>query len=324
MNISDRDDKFLSAFDAAIANYIRSRREKVPVFVRKYFSFKGALQLNKHAFGADLYKVPLNVAWSLPYLSMKTSSALLKRLGMIKISRRIDSIPSGFETRVQQEINWLIFTDLLELPYSQKGRTSTKDALLCEILNQPQITAMFAEELAGIYSKSKNPGYRAALEKNLVEYGKSRTAAADIAGNIIALSAGAAAFGQTTPGSLTAGSMLASFIAHQIAVANFALGSTLGGFYYAVFPAAASTGLVVASTGAVVMALSVLTSFSGVVTDPVQARLGIHKRRLFRLIDSLEGQLRGNGQARLKVRDQYYARIFDLLDLLKRAARTFV
>ena len=138
MNLSDRRDEFLPAFDAAITNYIRSRKEKVPAFVRKYFSFKGALQLNKHALGADLYKVPLNVAWSLPYLGMKTSSALLKRLGMIKIPRRIDSIPSGFETRVQQEINWLIFTDLLELPYSQKGRTSTKDALLGEILNQPQ------------------------------------------------------------------------------------------------------------------------------------------------------------------------------------------
>jgi hypothetical protein len=324
MNISDKEDKFLPAFDAAITNYIRSRREKVPAFVGKYFSFKGALRINKHALGADLYKVPLNVAWSVPYLGMKTTSALLKRLGLIKISRRIGGIPSGFETRVQREINWLIFTDLLELPYSQKGRTSTKDALLREILNQPQITAMFADELAGIHSKSKNPGYRAALEKNLVEYGKSRTAAADIAGNIIALSAGAAAFGQTTPGSLTAGSMLAAYIAHQIAVANFVLGPTLGGLYYSVFPAAASTGLIVASTGGVVAALAVLTSFSGIVTDPVQAKLGIHKRRLIRLIDSLEGQLRGNDQTRLKIRDQYYARIFDLLDLLKRAARTFV
>jgi len=115
MDILDRGDKFLPAYDAAIANYIRSRKEKVPPFVRKYFSFKGALGLNKHAFGADLYKVPLNVAWSVPFLGIKTSSALLKRLGMINIPRRIDNIPPGFETRVQKEINWLIFTDLLDL-----------------------------------------------------------------------------------------------------------------------------------------------------------------------------------------------------------------
>lgn len=165
---------------------------------------------------------------------------------------------------------------------------------------------------------------KAALEKNLIEYSKSRTAAADLAGNIIALSAGVAGVGKMTPGSLTAGNALAGVIAHQIAVSNFILGPTLGAFYYTVFPAAASTGLIVASTGAVVMGLSVLTSFSGIVTDPVQSGLGIHKRRLLRLINSLEEQLRGNHKSRLKIRDQYYARVFDLLDLIKKASQTFV
>lgn len=324
MKAKDTDEGSQLAFDRAIANYIRSRKERVPEFIRKYFSFRGALHLNKKAFGADLYKVPLNVAWSVPYLSLKVSSALLKKLGLDKIPSRIDGIPPGIETRVQKEINWLIFTDLLELPYSQKGRTSHKDALLAEILDQPAIASLFTNELARIYSKSKNPRYKAALEKNLTEYSKSRTAAADLAGNIIALSTGVAAFGQITPGSLTAGNTLAAVLAHQIAVSNFILGPTLGGFYYTVFPAAASTGLLVASTGAVVMALAVLTSFSGIVTDPVQSRLGIHKRRLLRLIDSLEGQLRGNDESRLKIRDQYYARLFDLLDLLRRASRTII
>jgi hypothetical protein len=188
MKAKDTDEDSQLAFDRAIGSYIRSRKEKVPAFVAKYFSFKGALQLNKKAFGADLYKVPLNVTWSIPYLGLKVSSA----------------------------------------------------------------------------------------------------------------------------------------IAHQIAVSNFILGPTVGGFYYTVFPAAASTTLIAASTGAVVMALAVLTSFSGIVMDPVQSRLGVHKRRLLRLIDSLEGQLRGNDNSRLKMRDQYYARIFDLLDLLKKASRTFI
>ena len=237
MKAQDTDEERRLAFDRAIAAYIRSRKEKVPAFVARYFSFKGALQLNKKAFGADLCKVPLNVAWSVPYLGMKVS---------------------------------------------------------------------------------------AALEKNLVEYAKSRTAAADLAGNIITLSTGVAAFGQVTPGALTAGNTLAAVIANQIAVSNFLLGPTLGGFYYTVFPAAASTTLIAASTGALVMALAVLTSFSGIVTDPVQSRLGIHKRRLLRLIDSLDGQLRGDDESRLKIRAQYYARVFDLLDLLRRASRTLI
>ena len=116
MKAKDTDEGSQLAFDRAIANYIRSRKERVPEFIRKYFSFRGALHLNKKAFGADLYKVPLNVAWSVPYLSLKVSSALLKKLGLDKIPSRIDGIPPGIETRVQKEINWLIFTDLLELP----------------------------------------------------------------------------------------------------------------------------------------------------------------------------------------------------------------
>ncbi len=311
------------AFEKAVADYIQSRRRRVPEFVRKHFSFKGTLRINKKAFGEDLYKAPLNVAWTVPYLGLWASSPLLRKLRLGKLSDRIEALPPGFETRVQKEIIWLIYTELLELPCSQQGRVSHADALLAELLKQPEIASLLAGELGEIRSKSGNPGYRAALEKNLVEYSKSRTAAADLAGNIISLSAGFAAFGQTTPGALTAGGALANLIANQIAVSNFVLGPAVGGLYYSVFPAAASAGLAAATTGATIVALAALTSFSGIVADPLQARLGIHRRRLTKIIDCLEDRLNGNDESRLKIRDQYYARVFDLFDLLERAARTF-
>jgi hypothetical protein len=71
-------------------------------------------------------------------------------------------------------------------------------------------------------------------------------------------------------------------------------------------------------------ALAILTSFSGVVTDPIQHKLRLHQRRLFRFIDSLDRELRGKGDSKFHIRDQYVARIFDLLDLIKRAAKTFI
>ncbi len=318
-----RKEDILPAFDEAVTNYIRSRRERVPEFVNHYFSFRGALRLNQKAFGTDLYKVPLNVAWSIPYFGLRASASVLRKIKLDKISNRIDTIPPGFETRVQKEIKWLIFTELLELPYSRPGRTSFKDALLIEILDQPHISSLLANEFSIIHTHAKKPGYREFLEKNLAEYASSRTAAADLAGSIISLSAGVAAFGKMTPGALTAGSPLAAAIAHEAAVSNFILGPTLGGIYYTLFPAAASTGLVAVSTGAVVLGLAVLTSFSGIITDPVQSMLGIHQRRLYKLIDCLERQLKGKGKSQLKLRDQYFARVFDLFDLLKRAAQGF-
>ena len=312
------------AVERAIGVYITSRTEKVPDFVKEHFSFKGAVRLNRKAFGSDLYKVPLNVAWAIPYLTLRGSSSLLKRIGLEKFPSQVERLPVGFETKVQKEINWLIFTELLEIPYTQGKRKSEKDALLEEILNQPEISSLFIGELSKIYSKSKDPRFRPALEKNLMEYSRTRTAASELAGNIISLSAGASVFGKMTPGALTVGGGLAAAIAQQTAISNFILGPTVGSLYYAVFPASASMGLVIASTGAVMAALATLTSFSGVITDPIQYKLGLHQKRLNKLIACLDRELRGLGDSKLKIRDQYVARVFDLADLFKKAARTFV
>ena len=323
-NPQDENQKTGLAVDRAISNYIRSRKEKVPKFSKKFFSFKGSLKVNKRAFGSDLYKAPVNILWALPFIGAKASSSLLKKMGFKKIPAHLERLPVGFETKVQQEINWVIFTELLELPYAQGDRKSFKDALFAEILNQPEISSLFSGDLFKIYLKSKNPKFRAALEENLIEYSKSRTAAADLAGNIITISAGATMFSKLTPGVLTTGGAVASAIAQQAAISNFMFGPTLGGLYYSLFPASASMGLVIASTGSLMAALAILTSFSGIITDPIQNKLGIHQRRLFKFVDSVDRELRGKGDSKFHIRDQYVARIFDLLDLIKRAAKTFV
>jgi len=162
------------------------------------------------------------------------------------------------------------------------------------------------------------------LEQNLLEYSKSRIAAADLAGNIITISAGVTMFKKLTPGAVTAGGAVASAIAQQTAISNFIFGPTLGSVYYGLFPASASMGLIIASTGSLMAALAVLTSFSGIVTDPIQYKMGIHQRRLLKFIDSLDKALRGEDGSKFHIKDQYVARIFDLLDLLKKAAQTFV
>jgi hypothetical protein len=67
-----------------------------------------------------------------------------------------------------------------------------------------------------------------------------------------------------------------------------------------------------------------ISPFSGIVTDPIQTKLGLHQRRLNKLIDSLDKELRGFGDSKFKIKDQYLARVFDLLDLIRTAARTLV
>ena len=313
-----------TAVDKAIQKYVDSRKDRISGFVKEHFSFPGALVLNRKAIGSDLYKAPLNMIWLPPYTVLKASSALLKKVGFQRVSSRIENMPMGFTTDVQKEVTWLIFTGLLEIPYVQGKRKSNKDALLQIILDQPKISSFLAIALSRIYSKSRDPEFRFVLEKNLSEYSKSRTAAADLAGSLISLSAGATMFHQMTPGALSTGGALAAAIAQQTAISNFVLGPTLGSLYYGVFPASASVTLLTVSTGTVLAALAVTSSFSGIITDPIQYRLEIHERRLNRLIDSIEKALKGVDNEGFKIRDHYVVRIFDLFDLIMKAARTAV
>ncbi len=310
------------AINRAIDKYIESRREKIPEFVNKHFSVKGALKLHKKAFGADLYKGPLNISWSVPYTVLKATSAVLKKTGSKKLPTFVEKLPRGFQTNVQKEVKWLIYTKLLELPYADGKQKSDQDALLAEIFHQPEIASLLIEQLSVINQKSSDPKFRSRLEENLWEYASSRTAAADLAGTIITLSVGATLFKQMTPGAMATGTAIATAIAQHAAVSNFVLGSTLGSLWYGIFPVSASMGLIAATTGAIMAAMSLVTSFAGIITDPLQSRLGIHQRRLEKFMDCIEKELKGKGDSKFQIKDLYVARVFDILDVLKTAAAT--
>lgn len=305
------------AFDRAVDRYIESRLDRVDDFVKRHFSFRGALKLHRKALGKDLYQGPLNIFWAAPYTATKAMAAVLRKCGVSRVSRYVDKLPRGFETNVQKEISWLIYTELLEIPYAQGQRRSTKDALLEYILDQPAVAAAMMKQLATIASRSSEPHFRQRLEQNLMEYGSSRTAASELAGSIVTLAAGAALFKKMTPGAMATGATIATALAHQAAVSHFFLGPTLGAIYYSIFPVTVSAGLLVATTGAVMAALSLVTSFAGIIIDPLQARLGWHQQRLKKFIRSLHRELTGTGDSRLELKTQYVARVFDILDLLK-------
>jgi len=69
------------------------------------------------------------------------------------------------------------------------------------------------------------------------------------------------------------------------------------------------------SSGALAVLGALFAAFSGIVTDPLQRLAGLHRRRLLRLIDTLEGAPCGDSPAGFPMRDHYVARLLDLLDL---------
>lgn len=312
------------AYDRAIRNYILSRKQKIPGFVKTNFSFSGAAKINRKALGWDIIKAPLNLAWQIPNITIKSISPIFNKIGLKKIDDYAKKIPNGIKTAVQDEIDRLIIIELLELPYKNNKIISKSDTLLSEILNQPEIKHLFQTQLDLIYSKFKQEGFRQALEKRLQDYSVSRIAISELAGNVISLASGASMMGKVTPGGISFGAGLAAAITQQSAINNFFLGPAIGGIYYGIFPTTASLGLLLASTSAILAVLAMVTSLSGLITDPVLAQLGIHEKRLNQMLDSLEDELLYTSDSNLKFSEQYLARIFDILDCLKIAANTIV
>ena len=306
-----------AAVRRAIGRYIRRRREMAPEFVRRNFRLRGTLELHRRAVGRDLLRAPATLALAGPNLGLEAAARLAERGGYEGAAAGLRRRRKVFVTDVAREIEWRLFTELLELPYGQPGRTSERDALAEEIARDPAVSVLL-EQLS---SASEAPGFRAWAEQAAGRYGEARLAVADLAASLVSAGIGAAAFRQWTPGALSLGPVAAQALAQQAAIAGFPLGAAAGGFWYGLFPAKASTAAIAGLTGALVLLPAMLTAFAGVAADPIQARLGIHDRRLARLLDALEGRLLGEAGPGFSPREPWVARILDLVDLLNLARR---
>jgi hypothetical protein len=240
--------------------YFESRRSRVDAFVDHHFSLAGSAAIHRKAVGWDMLKAPANIALGVPQLATKLAAAGAKAVGAERASAFLGSRNLMFDTAVGEEIEWLIITDLLELPFRQGERESRRDALTEAILSAPELKQTLNDTLAAL--------------------------------------------------------------AQQAAVASFPLGAGVVSLWYGIFPAATSPLLVGGVTGGLLAVSSIAAAFAGILADPVQRKLGLHQRRLHRLIDALERQWNAEREeAGFVGRDPYVARLLDLFDLLGSAYR---
>lgn len=307
--------------DDAIGRYFDARRANVGGFVKRHYSLIGSARLHRHALGWDVVKAPANVTLIGPAVALKLAALGAGRVRAQRAASWLGSRDVFIETGVGRQVEWLVQTELLELPYTQNGRTSTRDALAGEILADARIESAFAESLKAMSGQAARVEFRARLETALAAYTSTRAAAADLTNALIGASVGTISLKKVTPSALSLGPPIAAAIAQHSAVASFPLGAGIGGLWYGAFPASASAGLVVGATAGVMGAASVLTAFTGILTDPAQRHLGLHQRRLYRMVDVLERQFLGDDKARYVVRDHYVTRIFDLLEVLRTVYR---
>lgn len=153
------------------------------------------------------------------------------------------------------------------------------------------------------------------------DYVATRTATNEIAATLGTVGFGAVAFKSLTPGVLSLAPTLAAVMAQGAAIASFPLGGALGAVWYGAFPSTVPMATVIATGAALVLVIAILSTFAGIVTDPLQRRLGWHQRRLNRLIDALEAETRAPGTGRFAAPEHYVARSGDLADAALNAMR---
>ncbi|WP_340108184.1 DUF6635 family protein [Pikeienuella sp. HZG-20] len=303
-------DEVRAAVVAAARRYFDERRARVDGFVDQWFTIRGSLRLHRHALGWDIARAPANLALAPVFASARLTAALAAAAKRRRTAGWLRSRRIMLETAVMREVRRLILVELLELPPDGAG----DDALAAAITADPAIRRMLAAAERG------GPG-RAALHAGLSEYAGARAAVAEMTTALATVGAGAAVFQKLTPGALSLGPALAAAMTQSAAVAAFPLGAAAGSLWYGVMTPAVPVSLVAGVTAGLAASASVLAAFAGVVADPVQRGLGLHRRRLLRLIDALERQFVEGEAAGFVAREHYVARLLDLMDAGAAAAR---
>lgn len=299
----------IERLNRAIERYCDDCHLRVEAFVARELGGSGAWRLNRHALGWDLLRVPLNIAWAPVWLLFQFLGWLFGKAKWLRLAALIRRIPPGMTTKVQRVLGERVERDVLKLDESHP------DPLLSYLLAEEGVEAEGLETmLAGADAVKGREQFRN-------RWFGARTAVAEITTNISMAAVGAVLFKQFTPGALGGGAALAAWWTWDQAVKQFWAGEALGRVWYGWFPPETDWTARLLATGLLMVVLAVVASLSGFLTDPLQAAIGMHQRRLHKLVDHMQGELKSNLLGDNSTREQYLARVTDLLDWIALAGR---
>ncbi|SMF62457.1 hypothetical protein SAMN02745866_04011 [Alteromonadaceae bacterium Bs31] len=296
------------AISLGTQRYFDGCRNRVPAFVKEHFLFPGSWHTNRVALGWDLLRAPLNLFWAPVYAFTSILRFFLNKAGHVKTASLLKYVPEGFTTEVQKKLAVELYSGLLKLD--------------CE---QSKLERCISEALQELYADSHGKAtadisqkIQSLVHEAIQQYRITRTATSDITNTITSTLLGAFAFYKFTPGGIGIGIVLATLLAKFFAVKDFFLGETLGNIYFYFFPPEPAFSLAIYSTLTVMAVLSIFASFSGLITDPIQAAFKLHHKRLYNMLDHLERDfLHEQGVNSYYPKDQYIARLLDVFDLVK-------
>ncbi|MAM61110.1 DUF6635 family protein [Maritimibacter sp. UBA3975] len=252
------------------------RRAALQAFVRATYGFAGTRRLHRAALGRDLVRAPLNVFLAVPALLARFAALGARLAGKRQAAEWLAARRFGLRTDVSRAIEARLRTFLAD------------------------------QNVIGSAT-----GTDAATDAAIEDYLAVRTAVAEITTTALLLITGVLLLGAATPGLFSLIGPVADAGARGAAIDRFLLGPWLGSVYYDIFPVALPGWRLALTAGGLAVVISVVTTFAGMLADPLQVATGTHRRRLARLIRRIEARDTTPGVAG----EQLAARMGDLGDL---------
>lgn len=282
--------------EAAIRQYTAERRRRVASFCQKHHGWSGTRRIHAESVKEDFVTNPLNLLWAIPHALLRSAAEWVRKMGWLAPSEWMKSVPAKFKTGSQKRIEWLLITELLELPYDHGSWQSTHDALAEEFLRQPDLSRLRGQAEWESLLHTPPERWRNELRADSAE----RSAAADLASGGATLAAGWFLFGQAALNVFGMGERYARQSVREEAVRTFSLGpihfgpkvdQKLGNLYYDLFPANPTQAQIWIGTALVMLGVALLSLVLHALLDPIQQSLGLHEARLQRFLDRLEARL---------------------------------
>lgn len=240
--------------DARPARFDTAREFELDRFLARRYGLRGTLRLHREALGWDLLRAPLNVALSPVFLLVRIMGKLMSLLGAKRLAgwlaRRQVFLTSDVARRIEADLD-----DLM-------GQLAAR----------------------GVGPKAPPETMRKAIRA----HAETRNAVAEITTSLVVLVAGLFLFNRATPGIISLAGPLAEFRAHGSAVQDFWLGDRMGRAWYWAFPVELSPWQVILTGAVLAVTASLVTTFAGLIADPLQLAIGTHKRRLMRMLARLD------------------------------------
>jgi tetratricopeptide (TPR) repeat protein len=239
--------------EQGIACYVDARRQALDQFLRNSYSFRGTIRVLRRTLRADLLRHPLNFVLSIPKLFISRIANFLEKLGWYSTARALQTVFRVLRSGFEAARERQIVTELIAV--------------------------------------SGEPDIRSALEPPLSHFMAARESILELANGGLTLALAYLLFGSAGLSPYEMGRRLASNSAHEQAASRFALGRGLGSAFYHLFPVEPTWGQVAIWSVLVLALLGTLTTSMGLLSDPLQQALGVHRRQLSRLLDAFEDNL---------------------------------